>query len=286
MAMKNNFYLIRIMIPFLVMTLLQVHCTKDPLDTVRKKIPAEFQYLAGIFDGDGVGAGFTMGPVTVLFNQTGDKYAWIEDGVILSERGLNDSLSLFKKDVLGSVGAAIINFPKQLYLFDRTGSQYTVVELDARIAHAQWDNTNFFRFNAYTFTTHDWGKNDSCPFSTIGSIWYDKTDRICGPYLTDYGTFIMSNGTGNLMVNYQIATATFSEVKSINHYELFECGDQNAESNGILKHLLPLASIDAVVDYFGPDQALQGEIFFLMDGRQFGYQAFGTGMFMGPYDLY
>lgn len=233
-----------------------------------------------------MGAGFSMGKVTVLFNQSGDKYAWVEDGVIRSMHAIDDSLSLFKNDVLGSVGAAIVDFPKYLYLFDKSGSQYTVVELDARLASGQWDNPRFFRFNQRTYSLREWGKKGDYPFSSVGSIWYEKTDRVCGPYVIDYGTYYMSNGSGNLFAKYQISTATYmGEIKSFDQYEIFTCG--NKEGNRRIEtHFLPITEVEAVVDYFGAKQELIGELFFTSEGKQFGYNELGSGEFMGPFDLY
>ncbi|MCB0655735.1 MAG: hypothetical protein KDC57_06330 [Saprospiraceae bacterium] len=276
----------KILLLLLVLTITLASCAKDSLDAVRAKLPPEFQYLAGIFDGDGVGSGFTMGPVTILFNLNGDKYAWVEDGVIRDVRTLNDSLSLFQDDVLESVGAVMVSFPKYVYLFDRNGSRFVEADLDARIAYGQWDNPNFFSFNTKKFTLRDWSNKDSSPFSTIGAIWCAKTDRNCGPYTLNSSTYLMSNGSGNLFTDYNGFTGKFGAVEFVNQYEMYECGNLNEENDGVKTNLLPLTNIDAVIDYLGPDQKLKGELFFFSEGKQFGYNEFGTGSFKGPYDLY
>ena len=50
--MRKCYWLNRMLLPALTLILLLVSCSKDPLDAVREKIPADFKYLAGIFDGE------------------------------------------------------------------------------------------------------------------------------------------------------------------------------------------------------------------------------------------
>ncbi|HPR01551.1 MAG TPA: hypothetical protein PK066_18540, partial [Saprospiraceae bacterium] len=128
--MKTYRVFIQIGLGLIMTSLISLSCSKDPLDAVRDKIPGAFQYLAGIFDGEGVGAVLDLRRATVLFNPAGDQYAWVENGEIKVIRRIDDSLSPFRKTILGSIGPSFLSIPKTAYFFDRSGSRYTTATYD------------------------------------------------------------------------------------------------------------------------------------------------------------
>ena len=285
--MKTYRVLIQIGLSLIMTSLISLSCSKDPLDAVRDKIPGAFQYLAGIFDGEGVGAVLDLRRATVLFNPAGDQYAWVENGEIKVIRRIDDSLSPFRKTILGSIGPSFLSIPKTAYFFDRSGSRYTTATYDFKDVAGKWDDPDLFSFSNKSYGPRDWGGRDECPFTTIGAIWEYQVNRFCSYYAPDYYAVYMTNGDGNLFTQYAFSKERFGGVvNAVNQYEIYTCDGEDGDKHQTAMGQIPFSSIRAVMTYYGTGSLPVGEVFFISDGKQFGYNQFETGEVLGPFDLY
>ena len=97
----------------------------------------------------------------------------------------------------------------------------------------------------------------------------------------------MTNGDGNLFTQYAFSKERFGGVvNAVNQYEIYTCDGEDGDKHQTAMGQIPFSSIRAVMTYYGTGSLPVGAVFFISDGKQFGYNQFETGEVLGPFDLY
>ena len=265
-------------------------CSKEKLDVVRNRIPAPFKYLAGLFDGDGIGAAVAISPnVQILFNQSGDRYAWIENDSLMDERDIADPEGLFSLLTLDDVGAGALAGFRKFYLFNRAGSRFIEVIFHSTDTEGQWANPRFFTFQHSPYPVDKWGLERACPFTEIGAVWDYYAISDCSEFPKN--AIRMVNRAGSEYVDYDLETERFGDNPFyISNYPLNSCEiDPINKVSSIRKKdsaYLPLEVVDAASIYYNKDNKAAGELFFTDGGKKFGFREFDSTEFQGPFSIY
>ncbi len=257
-------------------------CKKDnpaPETPTGSTIPTEFAAIAGLFDGNGIGAAVNLTEdIAIFFNVDGDKYAWLEDDEIKVVNDLIDPDGHFGDLPLASVGAATVLNGTALYLFDLEGMTYTAITFDADDADEGWVNDHLFPFSGTTFPLTMWGP-DNCPYTSIAAMWNGSDPGTsCFGASEDVITTWMVSGPGADVVRYNApGGGLFLDEDELENWTATNnCNGPDG--------LIPFESIGAACRLVRPNMIQ--ELFFSLDGMQFSYYNVSEGEFSEVYDLY
>ncbi len=270
-----------------ILALALFSCSKDETPPVTPNpgpnpnpIPTEFQALAGIFNGNGIGAAVNpTEDVLLLFNQAGDRYAWFEDNEIKSEMAINDPASIFANYQLNDIGAAVLFTNSTLYFFGTDGDEYQAVGIDVDDFEGRWNDAGLITFNQTVNALTEWGPDFTCPFPTIGAMWNrSNPGSTCFDQSVDHNDTWMVHGNGDEVVLYNSPSGGFFNPDE-------ELENWLAENNcGGPDGLIPFEKISAACRYVLPNKIQN--LFFSEDGTQFTFYNVSEGVFSPIYDLY
>jgi len=267
------------------MTTLFVSCAKEdaapdtmedpvPIDPV---IPEEFQAFSGIFDGEGIGCAVNLTKdVLLIFNKSGNKYAWFEEQEIKVIQDVTDNDGPFQDCPFNNIGAIGHWVDSRIYFFDDEGENYSYFDFDPEDVEGSWNDNSLFVFASNSWETYQWGPDNTCPFAKIGAMWaYSSPGTNCFDAAEYEGAIWMANEDGDEIVYY--TNNTFQDEKDIDEW--------TAENNcGGPDGLIPFTNIGAVCRYVKANMIQ--ELFFTEDGTQFCYYTVSEGVFSEIYDLY
>lgn len=263
-------------------------CSKENLDAVRSQIPSPFKYLAGIFGNNGVGAVVALNPeVMLLFNQAGDRYAWIEGDSVLDVRDISDPEGLFDGLEIASIGAGVSISAQSIYLFDHSGGQLIQANFNSKKIAGQWTNPAFFTFQSNSYPVDQWGREIQCPFAAIGAAWKYDAISDCSEYSKNAIRMVSTEGNEYVYFDTDRQRCNAQSI-TVNKYPLNSCefADRKDQFYKISETAyLPLEEIDAASIYYTGGKAA-GELFFTDGGKKFGFRAFQSTEFQGPFPIF
>lgn len=266
MLLKRIFYFL------LIASLAFTSCTEDE-GTINKpeepidKTPEDFKVFKNIFDNVGVGAGVWLASdVIVLFDQTGNQYAWIENGVVMDKRSVEDAQSIFKSPQDDAVTAAVMSY-STLYLFQSTEKHYRVVKFDDKNVKGKWNDPDFFDNSNISYALTVWGIDNSCPFSSVSAAYGWHPDRSCSPIAKGEKAFLMDAKSARLSI-YDGVSADFEGPKDVKSHPLYDCATDSNRSLGLD------SEIDAAFVY--PVNGKLYEVFFYRSGTEYIYSEIGS----------
>lgn len=271
---------------FILLVLLSITaCKKDdptPQDNTPTgpSLPEEFIAIAGLFDGNGIGAAVNLTEdIVLLFNVDGDKYAWLEDDEIKATYNVSDPDGHFGESMIQSIGAIGYLNGSTVFLFDLTGMTYTSATFDPGDADEGWINDELFTFATSTFSLTQWGVDNSCPFTSIGAIWnYSNPGFSCFGATENTTLTWMVDGLGTNYVLYSYpSSGTFVEEEELENWTAINnCNGPDG--------LIPFDAIGAACRLVRTNKIQ--ELFFSEDGLQFSFYNVSEGEFSEVYDLY
>ncbi len=264
-TIKNEYYTI-------------VECDSTHQDSiVPDSIPAEFQELVGIFDGDGVGAAINIyEDIIILFNLTGDKFAWFEDQQVQAVYDLSSNNHVLEGCPFDAVSAGAVIRENRFYIFNEDGDEYVEASFQPEETPESWDDDDFLQFDG-TWQIEDWGYG-ALPFNSVECMWnFSFPNESCFDASEETNNTWIVDGSGDMVGRYYEPSFNFNNEQPIAHWTAENnCNGQDG--------ILPFESIGAACRYVKPN-TIQ-EIFFSLDGTQFTYYNVSEGIFSEVYDLY
>ena len=284
----------------LLLILLLCSCSKEEpigengsMAEPKTEIPAPFTALAGLFDGNGIGAAVDLDEeVMLLFNMDGDKYAWYEDEEVKAIYDLQDANGPLSDIPLSSVGAAgrvaVYDAGKAtIYFVTTEGDSYCAGRIDntgnekgmTGNQKGQYADSDLVDFSGVIHELRVWGPNDTCPYSRIGAIrTLTRLDDNCFDSTLNQYILNMFNGMGNEFVFYRTSTGgSFYSPTKFKYY--------TAENNcGGPDGVMPIESIAAAGTYL--TRAINYEVFFSEDGKSLFFYRASEGIIDQVYPLY
>ena len=277
--------------------LLLCSCSKEEpmgsesMEETKTEIPAPFTALAGLFDGNGIGAAVDLDEeVMLFFNMDGDKYAWYEDEEIKATFELDDPLGPLAHIPLGSVGAAgrisYGNETATIYFVTVAGDTYCAGRIDntdndrgmTGKMKGEYENADLVEFSGIIHELRIWGPDDECPFSSIGAFHSFSVGNECSDYSLLLDNVLMFNGEGDEYVPYFspdggtfFDTLKFEDLVAEN-----ECGGPDGE--------MPVESIAAAGTYL--TRTNNYDLFFSQDGKSLFFYKTSEGIIDQVYPLY
>jgi len=268
---------------FLAMGLAVASCKKDGDDPSDNQaptnpLPEQYREMRGIFNGNGVGAAADLAPgVVLLFNQDGDRYAWLEDGEIKVERELDDSESIFRDSDMETVGAATRTAAGQISIFNASGEQFASASFNANAVENGSENAHLFSWNGSPENTSAWSSNTT--FSQISAMWtLTKPGDDCFDATVVFETVNMANGSGDQLQPYFIPGDFFSDGPFATH--LWKAKNNCGGDDGVT----PFDRIAAACRYIHGDRT--EEVLFSEDGTRFCYYTVSEGIMSEVFELY
>lgn len=279
-----------------LLILLFCSCSKDaPTGDNEQKteIPAPFTALAGLFDGNGIGAAVDLDEeVMLFFNMDGDQYAWYEDEEVKAIYDLQDANGPLSGIPLSSVGAAgrVAAYKAEratIYFVTTQGDSYCAGRIDntdntgGMTGHqkGQYADSNLVDFSGVIHELRIWGPDDECPFSSIGAMHsYTLMNEDCFDFYLTQRNLNMFNGEGNEFVRYWISDGgRFYDPRSFTN--------QTAENNcGGPDGVMAFESIAAAGTYL--TRNINYDLFFSEDGKSLFYYRASEGIIDQVYPLY
>ena len=248
--------------------------TSDPGPAWSEKYTA----LAGIFEGEGIGAACNVSDdVVVFFNVEGTRFAWLEDAEIQWVGSVNDATSPFEDCPISNVGAAVITNSNRFYVYDLDGENYVGSTISNDLTEG-WMNPDLISWYSSTSQTYQWGDDGTNPFGTIGAMWrFSNTGSDCFDASESSQFTWMLNGNGTKVSRYDGSNGEFDEELPLSNW--------TAENNcGGPDGLLPFESVGAACRIVYPNMIQ--DVFFNSEGTQFCYYSVSEGVLSEVFDLY
>lgn len=274
---------LRFLMLFLAFVLVTASCEKEDIDPPVSNqnpvpnFPADFTVFQNVFDGAGIGAGVWLNDdVLVVFDQSGGEYAWIENGVVMDKRRVEDAKSLFNSLGNDYVSAAVV-LKTSLYLFGTSGGDYRAVRIaDITKVKGKWNQPDFFTPLNTSYLLRAWGTDDSCPFTKISAAMGWHPERKCSNVDRGSRLFFFDKDEKQYST-YSAETSDFQSSFSNTTFLLHNCTDQS------YAHLNMSKQFDATFIY--PVNNKIYEVFFYDGGLEFVYSEIGSGEISKPYRI-
>ncbi len=269
--MKNLFYVF-------IAAILMTACSKDEGGQSASNLPAEFQSLNGIFNGQGIGAATNIGDDIILFfSLDGQSYAWYEENEIKRTARLDEEDGLFDGYALGTVGAAIDFEEEQLVFFNKSGGVYQWADIDPDAVVGASLNDSLIEFSDVTWGLSEWGIDDSCPFDDIGAMMgFSKFPEGCNIVEDDDLYLWMISDDGDALTRYVKEDTDFDDDVDLELWRSENlCGGSPV--------VFPMQSIGAACIYEDDIQSVQ--LFFSNSGKQMTIFNPSTGMYSEVFNI-